>query len=161
MNEHTILVAFTVEAETRKQAHESVQREMPKPSESQTITSWWVAEDDRHDRSDNDSAVFVTPGAAEAAFKVLLNAGLTEPHNRPAVPACPSWETPEQVQDARNVLAQALMFRMKWEANAREHGPDYVMDEETEKEFDYEWGQIGAMAVDALAALVSEKGVFA
>lgn len=32
-------------------------------SEDATIDSWWIAEDDRHDGSDNDSAIFVPRGA--------------------------------------------------------------------------------------------------
>jgi hypothetical protein len=38
---------------------------------------WWVAEDDRDDGSDNDSAVFVHPGAQQEAAEALHSLGLT------------------------------------------------------------------------------------
>jgi hypothetical protein len=41
------------------------------------LECWWVAEDDRRDGSDNDSAVFVNPGAQHAASFLLHEEGLT------------------------------------------------------------------------------------
>lgn len=38
---------------------------------------WWVAEDDRKDGSDNDSAVFVSPGKQSLASRTLHRLGLT------------------------------------------------------------------------------------
>lgn len=35
------------------------------------VDCWWIAEDDRHDRSDNDSAIFVPRGAQEDFTEVL------------------------------------------------------------------------------------------
>ena len=80
MSEHTILVAFTVEAPTRGQAHDELMQYMPLVDYS-PITSWWVAEDDRQDRSDNDSAVFVRPGTQQEAVRQLHAAGLTDECN--------------------------------------------------------------------------------
>jgi hypothetical protein len=83
MAEHTILVAFTVEAEDRFEAHAFLPYEMPKPKgadfarPTQQITSWWVAEDQRQDGSDNDSAVFVNPGRQAHAAAVLAELGMT------------------------------------------------------------------------------------
>ena len=60
--EHTILVAFTVEAFDRTQAQGLLYGALPEITATSPVTSWWVAEDDRTDGSDNDSAVFVPYG---------------------------------------------------------------------------------------------------
>jgi len=75
MAEHTILVAFTVDAqpfesEDGRPLAELVLHDRLGQVRGRTltdrgtfeVTSWWVAEDDRHDGSDNDSAVFVPMG---------------------------------------------------------------------------------------------------
>lgn len=62
--EHTILVAFTVYAPTWEQAQARLMRQLPSPDHPGVdgIDSWWIAEDERYDGSDNDSAVFVPKG---------------------------------------------------------------------------------------------------
>ena len=75
MSEHVILVALQVEADSREAAHEIVCDAMPVAGGA--IESWWVAEDDRTDHSDCDSAVFVTPGTQDEASRLLNAAGLT------------------------------------------------------------------------------------
>ena len=83
MPEHTILVAFTVEAGTRAEAHGRLGAALQCADTIDLsrsfngITSYWVAEDDRQDGSDCDSAVFVHPGAQHKAASVLHAAGLT------------------------------------------------------------------------------------
>ena len=61
--EHVFLIAFTVRGGTRAEAEDYLHTRLPwvgrRGDESIEITSWWVAEDDRRDGSDNDSAVFV------------------------------------------------------------------------------------------------------
>ena len=42
-------------------AQATLMRQLPKPG-SNDIDSWWIAEDERDDGSDNDSAVFVPKG---------------------------------------------------------------------------------------------------
>lgn len=71
--EHTILVAFTVYAPTREDAQSRLMRLLPQPSRDGigTLDSWWIAEDDRVDWSDNDSAVFVPLGSQLAAARSL------------------------------------------------------------------------------------------
>jgi hypothetical protein len=59
--EHTILVAVTVYAPDRLAAQSKVMGLLPKPGVD-GVDSWWIAEDDRMDGSDNDSAVFVPMG---------------------------------------------------------------------------------------------------
>lgn len=59
---HVILVAFAIYAPSRVDAHRRLMRMLPRPAEDGylgTLDSWWVAENDRIDGSDNDSAVFV------------------------------------------------------------------------------------------------------
>lgn len=63
--EHVILVAFDVLAYSREQAHQRLLEALGRP-DNNPIESWWVAEDDRTDGSDNDSAVFVPFGEQEA-----------------------------------------------------------------------------------------------
>lgn len=66
MTNHTILVAFVVEADTMKQAQELLMMELPRPQgdprrhlhANEWLQCWWIAEDERYDGSDNDSAVF-------------------------------------------------------------------------------------------------------
>lgn len=87
MSEHTILVALTVEAESRTEAQLAVMAAMPDPNlieaRGHKITSWWVAEDDRMDGSDNDSAVFCNKGSQSAAFHALYRNELTGANNNP------------------------------------------------------------------------------
>lgn len=61
---HTILVAFTVHAPTMEQAQARLMDRLPNPEADghAVIDSWWIAEDERYDGSDNGSAVFVPMG---------------------------------------------------------------------------------------------------
>lgn len=92
MAEHTILVAVTVEAPTREAAERYLHGQLPEPKRVWVdgalggVESWWIAEDDRKDGSDADSAVFVNPGSQYLAAQTLLRAGLTERHNLPRFP---------------------------------------------------------------------------
>lgn len=67
MAEHVILVAFQVEAETSEGAQQDLMRWLPKPGDPDRdgLSCWWIAEDDRIDGSDNDSAIFVPKGCQE------------------------------------------------------------------------------------------------
>jgi len=92
---HTFLVAFEVEGEvTRPEAEEVLTAELvrvpkgPGPFQVTTyVDSWWIAEDDRHDRSDTDSAVFVTKGAQADASRVLEREALSPAWNLTPPPA--------------------------------------------------------------------------
>ena len=82
MAEHTILVAFTVEGLTREDAMRSLKIELPEPDRYVThVSSWWIAEDDRTDGSDTDSAVFCARGLQHRASQALFEEGLTPEHN--------------------------------------------------------------------------------
>lgn len=85
MSEHVIFVACTVDAKTPHDAMtllgESLNAGRTRFPE---FSSWWIAQDDRNDGSDNDSAVMVLPGLAHEAGKVLLEEGLTVGANVPA-----------------------------------------------------------------------------
>ena len=60
---HTILVAFTVHAPTMEQAQQRLMVQLPGGvPDLNHVDSWWIAEDERYDGSDNDSAVFVPMG---------------------------------------------------------------------------------------------------
>lgn len=79
--EHVIITAIVVETDSsREDAEKYLHLRMPAPGrrgdESIQIDSWWVAEDTRYDRSDNDSAVFVIPGKQNEAVKLLREHGL-------------------------------------------------------------------------------------
>jgi hypothetical protein len=77
MSEHVMLVAFSVTGATRKEAHGRLLPMLPRPNDDAGLDCWWVAEDDRNDGSDNDSAVFVHPGTQVVASRLLNLAGLT------------------------------------------------------------------------------------
>lgn len=52
-----------IAVEVRASSQEDAQRLMARPSlAGEYVESWWFAEDDRYDGSDNDSAVFVPKG---------------------------------------------------------------------------------------------------
>lgn len=80
MAAYTILVAFCVNAETRAEAQRELMLRLPDPVSDkywpsvgphEVIDSWWIAEDDRIDGSDNNSAVFVPMGSQAAAVRSL------------------------------------------------------------------------------------------
>lgn len=100
MSHHVILVAFAVEGEnlSRDEAAEVLLSELPRPGTKRfhrvggpraEIESWWQAEDDRIDGSDNDSAVFVRAGNQRKAHAVLVEHDLTSVHNDPDLYAGP------------------------------------------------------------------------
>jgi hypothetical protein len=78
-NYHTILVAFDVQADTMKQAQENLMNyvlphiEMDHDTwHKASLDSWWIAEDERYDGSDCDSAMFVGTyhmGDRQASFE--------------------------------------------------------------------------------------------
>ena len=95
--EEVVIVAFTVTGTTNRDRQQRLMDTLPKPSTTKAITSYWIAEDDRWDRSDCDSAVFI-PGFAEGRAlsqedaKALLESeiGVTkrltgaQPHDEPS-----------------------------------------------------------------------------
>ena len=68
--EHIFLVAFCITDERERDAaqHLLINR----------LDSWWMAEDDRLDGNDCDSAVFVPQGETLAAIEFLAQAGFYE-----------------------------------------------------------------------------------
>jgi len=77
--EHVVLVAVTVRASGRRAAQGQVRETLDAARHAGQVDSWWVAEDDRQDGSDTDSAVFVRPGVQRQARAVLAQVGgLTE-----------------------------------------------------------------------------------
>lgn len=83
MSEHVILVAITVEADTRERALTLVERFIPRTSEANYVEDWWVATDDRLDGSDRDSAVFVKAGLQADAHRYLEFAGMVSGPSMP------------------------------------------------------------------------------
>lgn len=80
MAAHTILVAFVVHGKDRAEAQRELMLRLPDPVDDiyspvvkphEVIDSWWIAEDDRIDGSDNDSAVFVPMGSQQSAVRSL------------------------------------------------------------------------------------------
>lgn len=88
---HVFLVALVVEGDvSRETAEEYLMSVLPSPynqyhyeDKEPAVESWWIAEDDRHDGSDNDSAVFVIPGKQMEAYRRLRTLGLTPVNNDP------------------------------------------------------------------------------
>lgn len=81
---HVFLVAFSVEAGSmnRREAEDRLLKSLPRPQglnvaltpNNTWLESWWLAEDERHDGSDCDSAVFVPKGQQKAWATVVKNA---------------------------------------------------------------------------------------
>ena len=71
---HVILVAVEVYGLTRAGAQQTLRGELaehPVSASDSPIESWWIAEDFRVDRSDRDSAVFVSKGFQARASRLL------------------------------------------------------------------------------------------
>lgn len=83
MSQHTFLVAITVNGPDREKAQTDMMEVLPDTS-TDLIDCWWIAEDDRLDGSDNDSAVWVTPGGQHQGWMLMKISGLSSEHNRPA-----------------------------------------------------------------------------
>lgn len=80
-----IMVAFDVSGPDAKTAHEWLTTNLPKADYTHHVVngevhldSWWVANDQRFDRSDQDSAVFVRRGKQAEARKLLRHHGLVD-----------------------------------------------------------------------------------
>lgn len=77
-----IMVAFDVTGPNAQTVHEWLHSQMPRTEEHYVpqgkinLDSWWVANDERYDRSDCDSAVFVNMGMQKEARGFLKRAGL-------------------------------------------------------------------------------------
>ena len=77
-DEHVILVAVGVRGRTREAAERALHQVMPRPSSGPhaLVECWWIAEDDRHDGSDNDSAIFVPKGSQDQGDAAVRAHGL-------------------------------------------------------------------------------------
>lgn len=87
MSEHTFLVAIAVDGDVdRATAERFLHNHLPATGEecdsadgetygaSLSVAEWWIAEDDRRDRSDNESAVFVPHHLRTKAARSILEA---------------------------------------------------------------------------------------
>lgn len=79
--EETFIVALTVSSTaglTREELELRLHEMLPNSGERQDgalLEDWWVAEDDRQDRSDCDSAVFVPKGMQTHCRQVMVHQG--------------------------------------------------------------------------------------
>jgi hypothetical protein len=82
--ERVVIFAFHTDTDTSLQAQEVVMRLLDGAIERSegALISWWPAEDERADNSDNDSAVFVHKGNQKKAHALLERAKLTGIWNR-------------------------------------------------------------------------------
>jgi hypothetical protein len=69
----TVLVAFAVNGESFIDAQRRLMARLPDPESDghAIIDGWWIAEDERVDGSDNDSAIFVPKGTQVHALDAL------------------------------------------------------------------------------------------
>jgi hypothetical protein len=76
----SILVSFAVWGDSDEDAQDRLMRSLPRPESADGpengIDCWWIAEDQRFDGSDNDSAVFVKMGKQQEAYTILTERGL-------------------------------------------------------------------------------------
>ena len=94
-NHHVFLVAFDVRATSREEAETHLAKCLPVPGDVMDstvqvhkgkpitfwIAKWWVAEDDRRDGSDGDSAVFCDTGAQHRASCYLYMSAMSDRSN--------------------------------------------------------------------------------
>jgi hypothetical protein len=95
--EHLILVAFSVFGVTRSQAELRLHAELlehPVSASDSPIESWWVAEDDRRDGSDNGSAVFCAKGFQARASRLLEQHAMAEAWNITPLERCADCGAP-------------------------------------------------------------------
>lgn len=73
MGAWTVLVAFCVYGTDFADAQRRLMARLPDPEIDghASLDCWWIADDDRVDGSDNDSAVFVPKGTACWAYDTL------------------------------------------------------------------------------------------
>jgi len=70
---HVILVAFEVYGDDEQTAQEHLMAALPRPEPvTRDLECWWVAEDQRFDRSDCESAVFVPLGMTQRQARAIL-----------------------------------------------------------------------------------------
>jgi len=76
----TILVAFNINMlvhendDADQKTQESLMAELVKLNDSEYIQEWWIAEDKRFDRSDNESAIFIPSSMNQLeAYERLAN----------------------------------------------------------------------------------------
>lgn len=76
MREHVILIAFGVEGESEEEAQEHLMGHLipllSTRNPNSRIEEWWIAEDNRTDRSDLESAVFVPQGISQREARQYL-----------------------------------------------------------------------------------------
>lgn len=78
---HTFLVAISVGPEpSREAAERSLHTMLPSPDDPRGdlgpggwVDCWWIAEDVRHDRSDNDSAIFIPDNITQEEARAVLD----------------------------------------------------------------------------------------
>ena len=75
----TILIAVVAAGLSREGAERTLHQALPAvpAGPGGAVDAWWIAEDTRYDRSDNDSAVFVPKGRQGEAVALLRAHGLT------------------------------------------------------------------------------------
>lgn len=83
-----LLVAFDISGPNTKATHEWLMNQLPDLGDGETqedmeanginIDSWWVANDERFDYSDTDSAIFVRKGEQRVGRKTLRANGLVD-----------------------------------------------------------------------------------
>lgn len=91
MEERIVLVAFQVKSGSQMHAQTLLMQELAAVNLVQDTTSpgvvcWWVAMDERYDRSDNDSAVFCTVGQQLMSQAALIEIGTSGPYNLGFIP---------------------------------------------------------------------------
>lgn len=66
-----VLIGFTVWGHDERDRQESLMALLP-PGDTGVVEDWWIAEDTRYDRNDNESAVFVPRHLTQVDARRLL-----------------------------------------------------------------------------------------
>lgn len=76
-----LMVAFDLTGPNALIAQQWLMERLPKPNDTDSVVnldSWWIANDERHDGSDCDSAIFVRKGQQAEARQLLRERGLVD-----------------------------------------------------------------------------------
>lgn len=78
-NEQVVLIAFTLNSVSAAEAQSSLMALLLDMDMSTSLVeSWWIAEDLRFDRSDNESACFIPHGLSQDEARAVLEAHVKE-----------------------------------------------------------------------------------
>lgn len=119
MQEHIIIVAYDVYGDTRAEAMDTLMAVLPKHEDHPSIDSWWIAEDDRRDRSDNDAAIFIPNTITQAEARIAVARFMKEAAQSDI------YNAESEIADAEQRIEEAEEIERRARKALEEGGNDY------------------------------------